>query len=62
MSTISNFSSKFRGGVRPNLFNCSITPPRESGVSMSNDFSFHCKGTSIAPTVDAGIGAPLQKK
>jgi len=65
MSTISNFSSKFRGGVRPNLFNCSITPPRESGVSMSNDFSFHCKGTSMpassVPAIDVNyLGRQLK--
>ncbi len=65
MSTISNFSSKFRGGVRPNLFKCSITPPRESGVSMSNDFSFHCKGTSMpassVPAIDVNyLGRQLK--
>ena len=63
MSTISNFSSKFRGGVRPNLFNCSITPP--TGVMLSNDFSFHCKGTSMpassVPAIDVNyLGRQLK--
>ena len=63
MSTISNFSSKFRGGVRPNLFNCSITPP--AGVVLSNDFSFHCKGTSMpassVPAIDVNyLGRQLK--
>ena len=63
MSTISNFSSKFRGGVRPNLFNCSITPP--AGVLLSNDFSFHCKGTSMpassVPAIDVNyLGRQLK--
>ena len=63
MSTISNFSSKFRGGVRPNLFNCSITPP--AGVLLSNDFSFHCKATSMpassVPAIDVNyLGRQLK--
>ena len=63
MSTITNFSSKFKGGVRPNLFACSITPP--AGVMLSNDFSFHCKGTSMpastVPTIDVNyLGRQLK--
>ncbi len=54
MSTISNFSSKFKGGVRPNLFVCNIAPPKD--VSLGNDFSFHCKATSMpassVPAID----------
>ena len=46
MATISDFSSKFRGGVRPNLFACNITIPGAVG-NLSRDFSFHCKGTSM---------------
>ena len=46
MATISDFSSKFRGGVRPNLFACNITIPGAVG-NLSREFSFHCKGTSM---------------
>jgi hypothetical protein len=46
MATISDFSSKFRGGVRPNLFACNITVPGAVG-QLSREFSFHCKGTSM---------------
>ena len=46
MATISDFSSKFRGGVRPNLFACNITIPGAVG-QLSREFSFHCKGTSM---------------
>ena len=46
MSTISNFSSRFKGGVRPNLFTCNLTMPGAVG-HLSRDFSFHCKGTSM---------------
>ena len=55
MSTISDFSSKFRGGVRPNLFACSITVPSAVG-QLSRDFTFHCKSASLpastVPTID----------
>jgi hypothetical protein len=54
MSTISKFSSRFSGGVRPNLFVCNIVPPK--GVSLGQDFSFHCKATSMpassVPAID----------
>ena len=46
MATISDFSSKFRGGVRPNLFACNITVPGAVG-QLSREFAFHCKGTSM---------------
>ena len=63
MSTISNFSSKFRGGVRPNLFVCNISPPTD--VSLGNDFSFHCKATSMpassVPAIDVNyLGRQLK--
>ena len=46
MATISDFSSKFRGGVRPNLFACNISIPGAVG-QLAREFSFHCKGTSM---------------
>ena len=62
--TISSFSSKFSGGVRPNLFVCNINPP--GGISVgTDDFSFHCKGTSIpassVPAIDVNyLGRQLK--
>mgnify|MGYP001158161246 CR=1 FL=1 len=52
MSTISTFSSRFKGGVRPNLFKAEITIPPSIGA-MPQDFIFHCKGTSL-PTSTIG--------
>ena len=46
MATISNFSSQFRGGVRPNLFRADIQVPSSIGF-LGREFSFHCKGTSL---------------
>ena len=64
MSTISNFSSRFKGGVRPNLFTCNLTMPQAVG-RLSRDFSFHCKGTSMpastVPTIDVNyLGRALK--
>lgn len=64
MATISDFSSKFRGGVRPNLFACNITVPGTVG-SLSREFTFHCKGTSMpestVPAIDvAFLGRQLK--
>mgnify|MGYP001495742585 CR=1 FL=1 len=64
MSTISNFSSRFKGGVRPNLFTCNLTMPQAVG-HLSRDFSFHCKGTSMpastVPTIDVNyLGRALK--
>jgi len=58
MATISDFSSKFRGGVRPNLFACNITIPGAVG-NLSRDFSFHCHGTSIPASTIANIDVPF---
>ena len=54
MATISDFSSKFRGGVRPNLFACNITIPGAVG-QLSREFSFHCKGTSMPASTIGNI-------
>jgi len=64
MATISDFSSKFRGGVRPNLFACNITVPGAVG-QLSREFTFHCKGTSMpessVPAIDvAFLGRQLK--
>ncbi len=64
MSTISTFASNFKGGVRPNLFVCNINPP--GGISVgTDDFSFHCKGTSMpassVPAIDVNyLGRQLK--
>ena len=54
MATISDFSSKFRGGVRPNLFAANITIPGAVG-QLSREFSFHCKGTSMPASTIGNI-------
>ena len=54
MATISDFSSKFRGGVRPNLFACNVTIPGAVG-QLSREFSFHCKGTSMPASTIGNI-------
>ena len=58
MATISDFSSKFRGGVRPNLFACNVTIPGAVG-NLARDFSFHCHGTSIPATTIGAIDVPF---
>jgi hypothetical protein len=58
MATISDFSSKFRGGVRPNLFACNITVPGAVG-QLSREFSFHCKGTSMPASTVGNIDVPF---
>ena len=58
MSTISNFSSRFKGGVRANQFTAKITIPPGIG-QMGPDFSFHCKGTSIPASTIGNIPVPF---
>ena len=58
MSTISNFSSRFKGGVRANQFTAKITIPPGLG-QMGPDFSFHCKGTSIPASTIGNIPVPF---
>jgi len=58
MATISDFSSKFRGGVRPNLFACNITIPGAVG-NLSREFTFHCKGTSLPASSVPAIDVPF---
>ena len=54
--TISSFQSRFSGGVRPNLFECSVYPP----VGSLPDFEFHCKGTSMPASTIGNIDVPFQ--
>ena len=58
MATISDFSSKFRGGVRPNLFACNITIPGAVG-QLSREFSFHCKATSMPVSTVGAFDVPF---
>ena len=57
-NSIHDFSSKFRGGVRANLFNCRVTPPNRSGVEEM--FQFHCKGTSMPDSTIGNIDGPYK--
>ena len=57
-NSIHDFSSKFRGGVRANLFNCRVTPPNRSGVEEM--FQFHCKGTSMPASTIGNIDVPYK--
>ena len=54
--TISTFQSQFAGGVRPNLLECSVNPPR----GMLPGFEFHCKGTSMPASTINNIDVPFQ--
>ena len=58
MSTISSFSSRFKGGVRANQFTATIAIPPGIG-QMGPDFSFHCKGTSIPASTIGNIPVPF---
>ena len=57
MPNINDFSSKFRGGVRPNLFTCQMYPPSGMGTS---EFSYLCKGTSMPVSQIGNIDVPYQ--
>ena len=43
-TSIHDFQGRFKGGVRPNLFSCIVTPP--TGFPITN-FPFHCKATQL---------------
>ena len=55
MPNINDFSSQFRGGVRPNLFMCYMYPPTGSGMT---EFSYLCKGTSMPVSQIGNIDVP----
>ena len=55
-TSIHDFSSRFKGGVRANLFNCRITPPNR----LVPDFEFHCKGTSMPASTIGNIDVPYR--
>ena len=54
-NAIHNFQSQFQGGVRPNLFTCTVTPP---GATRISGFEFHCKGTSMPGSTIGNIDVP----
>ena len=56
--SIHDFSSKFKGGVRANLFQCRITPPNKPGIEEM--FQFHCKGTSMPASTIGNIDVPYK--
>ena len=56
--SIHDFSSRFKGGVRANLFECNVTPPFRQ--DMMDDFSFHCKGTSMPASTIGNIDVPYK--
>ena len=53
-TSIHDFQSKFKGGVRPNLFLCRVQP----ATSSLPDFEFHCKGTSLPASTVGNIDVP----
>ena len=53
-TNIHQFQSEFKGGVRPNLFSCSIGGP-DIGFP---GFEFHCKGTSLPASTIGNIPVP----
>ena len=53
-TNIHEFQSKFKGGVRPNLFLCRVQP----ATSSLPDFEFHCKGTSLPASTVGNIDVP----
>lgn len=53
-TNIHEFQSKFKGGVRPNLFVCRVTP----ATAGLPDFEFHCKGTSLPASTVGNIDVP----
>ena len=55
-TTISDFASNFRGGVRPNLFRVDIQGAPES----FNDFHFFCKGAPIPASTLTAIPVPFR--
>ena len=57
-TSIHDFSSKFRGGVRANLFKCRVTAPNKPGIEEM--FEFHCKGTSMPASTIGNIDVPYR--
>ena len=55
-TTISDFASNFRGGVRPNLFRVDIQGAPEG----FNDFHFFCKGAPIPASTLTAIPVPFR--
>ena len=53
-TNIHEFQSRFKGGVRPNLFVCRVQPP----TSSLPGFEFHCKGTSLPASTVGNIDVP----
>ena len=53
-TSIHEFQSEFRGGVRPNLFTCEVHPPTQ----VLPGFRFHCKGTSLPSSTVGNIPVP----
>ena len=56
-TSIHDFSSRFKGGVRANLFNCRISTPNRGQLA---DFEFHCKGTSMPASTVGNIDVPYR--
>ena len=56
MATISDFKNNFRGGVRPNLFQCSITAP----VFGQMNLQFLGKATHVPASVIAKLEVPFR--
>ena len=56
-TSIHDFSSRFKGGVRANLFNCRISTPNRGQLA---DFEFHCKGTSMPASMVGNIDVPYR--
>ena len=56
-TSIHSFSSRFKGGVRANLFNCRISTPNRGQLA---DFEFHCKGTSMPASTVNNIDVPYR--
>ena len=56
MATISDFKNNFRGGVRPNLFQCSITAP----VFGQMNLQFLGKATHIPASTIAKLEVPFR--
>ena len=56
--SIHDFSSKFKGGVRANLFECTVAPPFRQ--DMMTDFKFHCKATSLPASTIGNIDVPYR--
>ncbi len=54
-TSIHDFQSRFRGGVRPNLFVCNIIPPQ--GFNME-PFQYHCKATQLPGSTIGNVDVP----